>query len=465
MKISLSFLFLMLFLGCAKDSQTYILKVNVIPSFDSAEISWNNPFENDPSVLYQIFINDEMITEQENETSYTLLDLPDNKSFSGYITAVDLNDGKSAREDFSFYTRKREPLGEFDISIVRLTGNQIEFTWQSPVMPEGGVFYDVYLNDSLIYKDVKIRNNSIDNLDAETPYTLLIVAENSQGRQSESSLSFKSLKHGAVISRNFDNFGDLKREYCIYQPSGQQNQKLPLVIYLHGYGGVVWPEMLDDNLVKLAEQENFLLLMPQAHTKPGSQPAWDAHNSLPWNDGMFIDNLIDRMIGTYNAYDQQVYVSGFSNGGFMTFYLSQKLEHRIAAIAPIAGLMDHTIYSRYSLKKPMPLCYFHGTADSTVTVNGATHHVSFDKILEYYIPHNEVTINPMVTELPDISKYDGSTVTRFQYSTATSSGDIIYYRINNGNHSIPGKQSWANKDISAWVEMWKFFKTRKLDDK
>ncbi len=457
--------FLLLFFACTKDSETYKLEVTVDPSFDKADISWTNPFDNAPSVRYQIFLNDEKITELENEISYTLLDLPNDQAFTGYITAESLNNGRSARGDFSFKTLKREPLGEFDISIVRLTGDEIEFTWQSPVVPEGGIVYDIYLNDSLFYKEVNIRNKSIGELNAETPYTLAIVAKSRQGRQSEASLNFKSLKQGAEISRNFDTFGALTREYCIYQPSGQQDQKLPLVIFLHGFGGIVWPEMIEDNLVRLAEQENFLLLMPQAHANPGSQPGWDAHNFLPWDDVAFIDSLIVRMIESYNADDQQVYVSGFSNGGFMTFYLSQQLEHRIAAIAPIAGLLDHTIYPSYSLEKPMPLCYFHGTADSTVTVNGGPHHVSFDEILEFFIPHNEVNPNPIVTELPDINIYDGSTVTLFHYQTTTSSGDIRYYRINNGNHSIPGKHSWANKDISAWEEMWKFFKIRKLSDK
>jgi polyhydroxybutyrate depolymerase len=455
----------MLLFACTKDSETYKLEVNVNPSFDKAEISWTIPFDDEPSVRYQIFLNDKKITELENEISYTLLDLPNDQAFTGYIIAVGSKNGMTVRGNFSFKTPKREPLGDFDVSIVRLTGNEVEFTWQCPVVPEGAIVYDIYIEDSLIYKDVNIRYNSIVGLNPETLYTIAIVAKSRQGRQSVASRNFKSLKQGAVISRNFDTFGDIKREYCIYQPSGQHEQKLPLVIFIHGFGGVVWPEMIEDNLVRLAEQENFLLLMPQAHANPGSEPGWDAHNFLPWDDVAFIDCLIDRMIGSYNAYDQQVYVSGFSNGGFMTFFLSQQIEHRIAAIAPIAGLMDHIIYASYSLQKPMPLCYFHGTADSTVTVNGGPHHASFDEILEFFIPHNEVNPNPIVTELPDINIYDGSTVTLFHYKTSTSSGDIRYYRINNGNHSIPGKHNWANKDISAWKEMWNFFKTRKLSDK
>ena len=114
----------------------------------------------------------------------------------------------------------------------------------------------------------------------------------------------------------------------------------------------------------------------------------------------------------------------------------------------------------------MPLCHIHGTADSTVQVQGNATHVSFEKVLEFFIPNNNCYPDPMVVELPDIYKYDNSTVTRITYSTqGISSGDIVYYRINNGNHSVPGTRSWANKDIHAYDVLWEFFKPRKLSDK
>ncbi len=114
----------------------------------------------------------------------------------------------------------------------------------------------------------------------------------------------------------------------------------------------------------------------------------------------------------------------------------------------------------------MPLCHIHGTADSTVQVNGNKTHVSFEKILEFWIPHNQSSSEPLVTELPNIIPEDLSTVTKIEYKRViNSSGDIVYYRINNGNHSIPGMSSWSNRDINIYDELWKFFEPRKLSDK
>ena len=114
----------------------------------------------------------------------------------------------------------------------------------------------------------------------------------------------------------------------------------------------------------------------------------------------------------------------------------------------------------------MPLCHIHGTHDTTVPVEGNATHVSFEKILEFWIPNNNVNTSPNINELPDIYQNDNSTVTKLLYNSENRrSSDIVYYRINNGNHSIPGIQSWSNKDIHAYTELWGFFKTHKLSDK
>jgi poly(3-hydroxybutyrate) depolymerase len=150
----------------------------------------------------------------------------------------------------------------------------------------------------------------------------------------------------------------------------------------------------------------------------------------------------------------------------MTFFLAKTLENKLAAIAPIAGTLGFEQLINYSLKKPMPLCYIHGTADYVVNVNGTSAYASFQKMLDFFIPNNNVNSVPIVTELPDIYTYDNSTVTKFTYKNlGHSSADIVYYQINNGNHSVPGTYNNSNKDINAYDEIWAFFKTRKLSDK
>jgi polyhydroxybutyrate depolymerase len=120
--------------------------------------------------------------------------------------------------------------------------------------------------------------------------------------------------------------------------------------------------------------------------------------------------------------------------------------------------MDHVVFSNYKMQKPMPLCYIHGTADATVEIEGDESSVGWSEILSLWIDNNATSHNPIITELPDISAYDNSTVTKFEYKSYSGKADIIFYRINNGGHSIPGLGYPTNKDINAFEEIWKFFK-------
>jgi polyhydroxybutyrate depolymerase len=120
--------------------------------------------------------------------------------------------------------------------------------------------------------------------------------------------------------------------------------------------------------------------------------------------------------------------------------------------------MDHVVFSNYKMQKPMPLCYIHGTADATVEIEGDESSVGWSEILSLWIDNNATSHNPIITELPDISAYDNSTVTKFENKSYSGKADIIFYRINNGGHSIPGLGYPTNKDINAFEEIWKFFK-------
>ena len=112
----------------------------------------------------------------------------------------------------------------------------------------------------------------------------------------------------------------------------------------------------------------------------------------------------------------------------------------------------------------MQLCYVHGTTDDDAYRENGTP-IDYDLRLKFWIENNEVNPEPIITELEDKDRYDNSTVTKFEYINPNSSGDIVFYRVNNGGHTIPGVYYPANQDINAYDEIWKFFKTRKLSDK
>ncbi len=93
--------------------------------------------------------------------------------------------------------------------------------------------------------------------------------------------------------------------------------------------------MINHHLTKIAERERFILLQPQALVGNSSgigDTGWDAHNLLPWNDVSFINSIIDTLYQKGLIDMSRIYVTGMSNGGFMTFTVAEKLQDRIADI-------------------------------------------------------------------------------------------------------------------------------------
>jgi len=65
--------------------------------------------------------------------------------------------------------------------------------------------------------------------------------------------------------------------------------------------------------------------------------------------------------------EQRVYVTGLSDGAFMTSAVACEYANRVAAVAPVAGIQD---IAGCRPARPVPVVTFHGTADPFVAFNG-----------------------------------------------------------------------------------------------
>lgn len=457
-------LFLLLVVSCTKEEEEQVnIAVSKITA-NSALLSWNNVFSVEDNSLFQVYMVDSLVMANQDVSYYELTGLKEETDYSGSVVYKNINSGESNTAYFSFKTKENSSPGEFILSVSSITGNSISLSWSKPHEPDGDeLSYALKLGDEIVVENLTDPVYTLQGLEPVSSYFLTVTAKDDHGNEVKESTTVKTLIVGAELTYKHENFGGGNRDYGLYIPSNSNSEKLPLVIHLHGYGGSVWPGMISNYYVALAEAENFVSLMPLGKSNANGDARWDYSNTVDLN---FISRLLDSVVVRHNIDTERIYMSGHSNGAFMTYYLAKELEDRLAAIGPIAGTLGHYEYAAYQLEKPMPLCHIHGTADSTVQVNGNKTHVSFERILEFWIPQNHTSSEPIITEMPNLVPQDLSTVTRFEYKTTNnSSGDIVYYRINNGNHSIPGMTSWSNRDINACDELWKFFKPRKLSDK
>ncbi len=256
----------------------------------------------------------------------------------------------------------------------------------------------------------------------------------------------------------------MERAFISYVPAGQKD-KMPIVISLHG--GFASPKgMLRlADFRPLADQDKFILVCP------ASKHLWhDGADNKGIDDVKFIDQLITYILKTYNGDATRVYVTGISNGGFMTSRLAAQLHNRIAAIAVVAATLN--IAEGYDLEKPMPVMYMHGTKDPIIPYNGGKKFgremYSHDQIIKKWVTLNNCDPKPIVTQIPDNAQ-DGTTLVKEEYSNPNGL-KVIGYTINNGGHTWPGGRQYALKfligktthNLNACQVIWDFFKTYQL---
>lgn len=85
------------------------------------------------------------------------------------------------------------------------------------------------------------------------------------------------------------------------------------------------------------------------------------------DDVEFTRRILDDLAGSTNIDPRRVFATGMSNGGILSYRLASELSDRIAAIAPVGGLMGTQTCSP---KRPVSVMHFHGTDDKFAPFNG-----------------------------------------------------------------------------------------------
>jgi polyhydroxybutyrate depolymerase len=258
---------------------------------------------------------------------------------------------------------------------------------------------------------------------------------------------------------------------------------LPAVIDIHGYaeGAVVHTKM--SALGPFGDVHDFVTISPQ-----GSGTAVALWNTdLKSADVTYIGDLLDEIDRTLCVDTNRIFVTGLSNGAFMTSAVACAYADRIAAAAPVAGIRD---IDGCAPRRAVPVVAFHGTADPFVSFDGGLG----PKALELPAPDGSGTIGdssaaasetkgPTVPEIttawakrndcaptaPSAQRI-AKDVVEFRWECPPSA-DVELYRIDGGGHSWPGSAfskavasvvGPTTSSIDADDVMWKFFQAHPL---
>lgn len=140
---------------------------------------------------------------------------------------------------------------------------------------------------------------------------------------------------------------------------------LPLVIDFHGLseGAEVHSKMSE--LSPFSQDHGFVLVTPNG---TGTPTKWAITPDATGNaDLVFTTDMLDQLESSLCVDTSRVYATGLSNGAFISSAVACTLSDRIAAVAPVSGLLHP---KPCDTTRPVPVLTFHGTDDPILLFNG-----------------------------------------------------------------------------------------------
>lgn len=261
-----------------------------------------------------------------------------------------------------------------------------------------------------------------------------------------------------------------KRKYELYVPRSYDPAKpAPLVISMHGAGG--WPvqQMNMTRWNRLAEREGFIVVYPSGADGPGPRIWHVGQEPGLMKDVRFIADLIDKMKASYNIDAARIYANGFSNGGGMAFVLSCTLSDRIAAIG-IVGAAQTLPWNWCTDRRPVPMIWFHGTADPYAPYTGGPSPIAPDIVRFANVPQwtAKWANRNRCASAPTESVFAPG-VTRREYTGCADDAAVMLYTVDKAGHQWFGGKPFPNwfvgpysDRVDATAEMWTFFRAHPL---
>lgn len=278
--------------------------------------------------------------------------------------------------------------------------------------------------------------------------------------------------------------GGLERRYLVHIPLRSDGKSpMPMVIMLHGGGGTAETARTSTGWVVKADEAGFIVAFPEATRLDPSRPASFLSNPPIWNDGSgrghagrenvddigFIGSMIEDIIARFVVDEKRIYVTGFSNGASMAFRAGVEFSGRIAAIAPVSGILW---LEDVKPERPVPMLYIIGTQDPFNPLEGGDVKTPWGRMekkppiwesILAWAKMLDCSLEPKVV-------YDQDGVKALSYGPGKGGAGVLFYTIEGMGHAWPGGKRVLSEKIAgkgsdkvkAVDVIWDFFKGRSL---
>ena len=253
---------------------------------------------------------------------------------------------------------------------------------------------------------------------------------------------------------------NVNRNYLVYIPNSYDSEiDYPLMFLFHGFGGIASQFMNTADMRDLAESKNFIVVYPQGLDLAGTGSHWNcsnpsADNKSDVDDIGFIENLIDQLLIDYPVIDnKRIYAAGYSNGGFMSYYLACN-SNKFAAIGSVAGTMLDDSYQNCNAQFPTAMINIHGTDDFDVPYDGTTYYPSIPDVVDWWKNFNNATNEDLLTN------QDG-TIEQYIYYDDAGDRFVEHIKVIGGGHYWDDKLNYEAKNTSGLI--WEFVSNFDID--
>lgn len=240
---------------------------------------------------------------------------------------------------------------------------------------------------------------------------------------------------------------------------------------------------------QIAKEHEVILVVPNG-TNPengdtyGDDQVWNdlrpdrASGQTQVDDVGFLLALLDKVSSELPVDQEQIYITGASNGGMMTYRMLQEAPERFAAGAVFIANLPKLEVPLPFPSQPVPIMIANGTDDPLMPYQGGVVArnrgvvISTSETVDWWIRANHASTAGFTTRyLPDLDPADGCRIQKVIYPEGPGGAEVRLYTISGGGHTLPttAKSGWFERltarllgpicrDADGVSLAWEFFK-------